>query len=300
MILSYTAVQEDAGRKVYSVLRRELALSSSMVRSLKHTGGLCVDGQEAFTDHLLRPGETVTADVSRAEPPCDVIPQDGELEILWEDDGLLAVNKAPGVLVHPSHARNTDTLANFVCGYLRASDALCGCHAVGRLDRDTSGAVLFAKNSYMMFRLSKRIENKTYLAAVCGCPPEERGVIDLPIRRRSPEDMARIVAPDGQRAVTHYELLRSFETFSETVSLLRLRLETGRTHQIRVHCLELGMPLLGDVLYATDRSRALSEKLQITAQTLHASGFSFVHPLTGERVEITAPLRRVDMLSLFA
>lgn len=298
MILHYSVGVADEGRRFYSVLRRELGLSSSMVRTLKVTGGICVDGQSAFTDYRLMQGQTVSVDVSLAEPACELVPQRGELEVLYEDEGLLAVNKAPGLLIHPSRAKYTDTLANYVSGYLLDTCGDGSCHAVGRLDRDTSGAVLFAKNSYMMYRMSGSVEEKTYLAAVYGAPEQNHGVIDLPIRRKNETDFMRIVASDGKSAVTRYERIRTISLCGQTVSLLRLVLETGRTHQIRVHCAALGLPLLGDVLYHTPESAAFSERAGFHAQALHCEGFSLTHPLTGEALRISAPLLRRDMEAL--
>lgn len=298
MILSYTVSESGEGRKVYSILRREFDASAALVRRLKQCGGVYVDGEPAFTVRKLFPGETVTADISAAEPPCDIVPEDGLPDILYEDDGLIAVNKPAGRIVHPSRARFTGTEANYVVGYLQEKGEPPVCHAVNRIDRDTSGVVLFSKNSYMKARASRALSEageKEYLALVCGAPPEKTGTIDMPIKRLTEGDMFRAVAPDGQRAVTHYELLGTGNAASGTVSLLRFRLETGRTHQIRVHCLALGIPILGDILYYTDESKGLSSSLGLTAQQLHAYRLSFTEPLSGARVDLTAPVNRDDM-----
>ncbi|MBO4831751.1 MAG: RluA family pseudouridine synthase [Oscillospiraceae bacterium] len=298
MILSYTVPESGEGRKVYSILRREFDASAALVRRLKQCGGVYVDGVPAFTVRRLSPGETVTADISAAEPPCDIVPEEGCPDILYEDDGLIAVNKPAGRIVHPSRARFTGTEANYVVGYLQKNGEPPVCHAVNRIDRDTSGVVLFSKNSYMKARASRALAvtgEKEYLALVCGVPPEENGTIDMPIKRLTEGDMFRAVAPDGQRAVTHYELLGTGDSGNGTVSLLRFRLETGRTHQIRVHCLALGIPILGDILYYSDQSRELSSSLGLTAQQLHAYRLRFTEPLTGARIDLTAPVTREDM-----
>jgi 23S rRNA pseudouridine1911/1915/1917 synthase len=173
---------------------------------------------------------------------------------------------------------------------------------VGRLDRDTSGVVVFAKNSYMKFLTSNAMANgkKLYRALVLGCPEEKEGLIDLPIRRAKDGDMLRIVSPDGQKAQTRYRVIKSARIMSNTVSLLELELLTGRTHQIRVHCGAIGLPLLGDVLYYTSQSRSLSEKLGISAQALHAYSLSFTEPLTKSSLTINAPIVREDMNSIIA
>lgn len=304
MILRFCAEEKDRDRTVGSVMRRELKISATMLRRLKQADVISVSGKSVFTNYKLSPEEVLEVDIYGAEQPCDNLPQCGELEILFENEGLLAVNKPSGILVHPSRARHMGTLSNFVAGYLAkiGSDfALCSmqneklpsatqaaCHAVNRLDRDTSGVVLFAKNSYMKDLASKALAmpeaRKEYLALVCGRAPES-GTIDVPIKRFEERNMLRVVAPDGQRAVTHFETLKVFDTFS----LVKFRLETGRTHQIRVHCLHMGHPILGDKLYGSDEALAVSQSLGINTQALHAKLLAFTEPLSGKYMEITAP-----------
>jgi 23S rRNA pseudouridine1911/1915/1917 synthase len=300
MILTYCAGEKDRGRTVYSVVRKELKVSAALTRRLKAVGAISVSGAPVFTDYRLSPGETVSLDLEAAEPPCDNIPEHGNLNILFENEGLIAVNKPAGMIVHPSRSKNTGTLSNFVAGYLvfggmqndGGTENSGACHAVNRLDRDTSGVVLFAKNSHMKSRaadaLSAESAKKEYYALVCGKMPE-RGVIDVPIKRFEERNMLRIPSQDGQKAVTHYETISVSKAGEEYVSLVRLRLETGRTHQIRVHCLYIGYPVLGDKLYNTEESRKLSEELNITTQVLHAHKLGFTEPLSGKYIEIIAP-----------
>ena len=337
MILTYTATEEDCGRTVYSAMRRELKVSATLMRRLKATGAITVAGAPVFTNYRLSPGETVALDITNAEPPCDNIPEQGDLEILFENEGLLAVNKQSGILVHPSRSKNTGTLANFVAGYLawgitgrgqeekiyrngshasiceqRRTEQQSGCqvrlcpdgvcHAVNRLDRDTSGVVLFAKNSYMKAIASTAISDETavkeYIALVYGKTPE-CGAIDVPIKRFEERNMLRIPSEDGQRAVTRYETINTTTEKDEHFSLIRLRLETGRTHQIRVHCLHIGHPVLGDKLYSTDKSRNLSEKLGITTQALHAYKLGFNEPLSKKCIEIIAGINTKNFPCIF-
>ena len=292
MLLTYEAGEADQGRKVYSIMRRELQVSQSLTRRLKQAGGIRVDGRCVYTDYAVRPGETVEIDIAAAEPPCDSVPERGAIEILYEDAGLLAVNKPPGIITHPSRARYTGTLSNFVAGYLEETSGDPRCHAVNRLDRDTSGVVLFAKNSYMKALASDALKQpdteKMYLALVMGKLNAPSGVMDEPIRRLEEMNMLRITAPDGQPAVTRYETIGSYSVGDGEISLLRLVLETGRTHQIRVHCLSAGHPVLGDILYYTEGSRALSDKLGITSQALHAHRLTFTEPVSGVRLSLTA------------
>jgi 23S rRNA pseudouridine1911/1915/1917 synthase len=293
VVLTYTAREEDAGRKVYSVLRREMRISQSLARRLKRCGAIEVGGRAVFADYALSPGDVLRVDVTAGEEPSGNVPERGELEVLFENDGLLAVNKPAGLITHPSFARYTGTLANFVAGYLKEKGEGETCHAVNRLDRDTSGVVLFAKNGYMKALASEALAGegaqKEYRALVSGVPEPLCGTVDRPIKRLRERDMLRVTAADGQRAVTHYETLGVRRVGEKSVSLLRLKLETGRTHQIRVHMLDIGTPVLGDGLYFTDVSRALSDELGIITQALHAASLRFTEPLSGEVIEIIAP-----------
>ncbi len=161
------------------------------------------------------------------------------------------------------------------------------CHAVNRLDRDTGGVVLFAKSGYVKSLMQELISVKEYLAVVCGAPEPPSGIVEMPIRRAREGGMLRIPAPDGAYCRTDYETIGS----GGGLSLLRLALYTGRTHQIRVHCLAIGCPVLGDRLYCTDKSRRISDECEAEAQHLHASRLVFTHPFTGSSVELRSALR---------
>ena len=305
MILSYT-VPDGSERKVHTILRRELRASAALVRRLKLCNGIFANGEPVFTDRMLSPGDVLTADISACEPECDIVPEHGEIHILYEDEGMLVLNKPCGMLVHPSRAKYTGTLSNFAAGYLLEKEGSGVVHAVNRLDRDTGGVVVFAKNSYMKAVLSDALgENtaeKRYIAVVFGEMHPVGGIIDAPIKRLCDMDMLRGVSPDGQRAVTHYETVSVREVNGQKISKLHLKLETGRTHQIRVHCTYKGCPLLGDCLYYTEESNKLSAELGTHEQMLHAFYLKFVHPLTNLPMEFHAPVLRKDMemlLSLF-
>nr|MCR5175039.1 RluA family pseudouridine synthase [Oscillospiraceae bacterium] len=189
-------------------------------------------------------------------------------------------------------------------GYLISTSGSGICHAVNRLDRDTSGVVLFAKNSHMKALLSASLKDerscKEYIAVADGVFSPLSGTIDLPIKRLNERDMLRITAPDGQRAVTNYVTLCSSTIGGHAFSVLKLKLETGRTHQIRVHCSSCGHPVVGDALYSTASSEALSGELNIHMQALHAYRLSFIEPLTKKELEIVAPVTRSDMLNIIA
>jgi len=289
MILTLSAPR--GGQTVREAARRELLVSATLLRRLKAADAIRVNGERAFADRRLAAGDTLTLDLSAAEPPCDLVPERGHVEVLWENEGLIAVNKPCGMIVHPTHARYTGTLSNLVAGYLPEPV----CHAVNRLDRDTSGVVLFAKNAYWKDLASRALDKsgeKTYLALICGLPAPLSGTVDAPIDRREAGALLRVVSETGKCAVTHYETIAS----DGACSLVRLRLETGRTHQIRVHMQHIGCPVLGDGLYRTDASAALSARLGLTAQALHAQTLAFGLPFNRGHVTVSAPVRRPDFL----
>lgn len=282
MKLRYLASAEDEGRPLRNVLRSSLRLSAAMVRRLKAADAFRVNGASVHTDYRLRPGDEVT--LALAEPEPDFPAEEGEISVLYEDESILAVKKPRGMIVHPTHARLTGTLANRVWGHIRDSGG-DGCHIVNRLDRDTGGVVLFAKNSHVCALMGDAVTEKYYHAVVCGVPAAECGSITFPIRRMNETDMKRVCAEDGSEARTDYRVLLS----GNGLSLLELRLYTGRTHQIRVHCAEMGWPLLGDRLYGTAESIARSEALGETMQNLWCVRMTFRHPLTGENITVEAP-----------
>ena len=279
MVLTCTA--RRAG-PLLSFLRTELGLSSSLVKSLKTGSVFRVNGEPVFTDFPVQPGDVVTALLT--EDPPDFPVQDLPLDILYEDEALLAVDKGPGLWVHPSPSRYTGTLANGVAGYFSRTKQPCGVHVVTRLDRDTFGVVLLAKHAHIHALLcqSQRAGQlrKTYQATVRGSMPEPSGIIDLPIRRRDGGSLLREVHPDGQAAVTRYRVLNE----RGGLSLLELEPVTGRTHQLRVHCAALGCPILGDRDYGGGSDT-------VPHQQLCAVSLTLPHPLTGESLTICSRQR---------
>lgn len=302
MTLTYTAAERNNGTVLLNLLKHEMEMSASLIRRLKRVQGIYVNGKPVYTNYVVAVGDVVTADLAAAEPPCDIVPETGDIDIIFENEGLLAVNKPSGVIVHPSHSRYDGTLANFVAGYLEKTTGSAVCHAVNRLDRDTSGVVLFAKNSHYKSLACRALTTaeKEYVALVFGTFKEPRGTVDLPIKRLQEQNLLRVVSPDGQDAITHYETLKVGVLDDNRVSLVRFCLETGRTHQIRVHCLASGAPVLGDTLYYTDSSKSLSELLDINSQALHAYRLTFKDPISKEILSLTAPLLRLDMCKIIS
>ena len=265
--------------KLLSFLRQELALSSTLVKRMKFRGAYTVNGERVFTNHPVRVGDVIEVCLDEDVPEYPA--QEGELTILYEDDALIAIDKPAGILMHPSFARSTDTLANYLLGYYQKTGQACAVHPVSRLDRDTFGVVLLAKNSHAhakMHAMQKlgQIE-KIYNAAVLGGPKEQEGIIDAPIARLSETGMLRGVREDGRPARSKFRVLEQKNGFS----LLQLQPLTGRTHQLRVHCAYMGFPILGDPQYGCD-------DLCLPHQQLCAVGLRFVHPFTGNFVEIAS------------
>ncbi len=274
--LEFSIGEDYDGKKLYSFLKGSVHLSTKLVRSLKRTeNGLLVNGLHARTVDLLKTGDCVSINIPQDEKtavPGSVMP-----DIIYEDSDVLVVNKPPYMPIHESHNHQGDTLANSVCGYLFEKGMSCSFRAVGRLDKGTSGLVVCALNSHAAARLSGQIE-KTYFALATG-HFEGSGTIDKPIFRPDPMKTYRTADDRGDRAVTHWEALKA----SEDLSLLKIRLETGRTHQIRVHFAFLGAPLLGDRMYGEERK-------DITHQALHCGEVNFIQPVTGERISCCCPM----------
>ncbi len=261
--------------RLSSFLKEEMAMSTGLMNRLKWDGRILVNGTPQFTDFAVQPGDRISVQLDEPQPEYPAEP--GALTILYEDEHLLAVDKPAGMLIHPSHCQNTGTLANRVVHYYQHTGQQSAFHPVTRLDRDTFGIVLIAKNSHAHARLQQLPLQKTYRALVYG-QPEASGIIDAPIARREKPSLLRYVSPDGKPSRTGYGVLRRFEG----CALLWLRPITGRTHQLRVHCAHIGHPILGDPQYGSAESRAFSGS--IPHQLLQAYSLEFPHPITGESI----------------
>ena len=273
MELSHTAVR--AGR-LSSFLREELGLSYGLMNRLKWQDKLYVNGIPRHADYPIAIGDVIT--VPLEEPKPDYPAQDGDLTILYEDDHILAVDKPAGMLIHPSRSQFDGTLANLVVGHYQATGQRSAFHPVTRLDRDTFGVVLLAKNSHVHQLLQATAVRKVYHALVLDGPREDAGVIDAPIARRPLPSLLRYVGPEGKPSVTEFQVLAR----DGALCKLELRPVTGRTHQLRVHCAYMGFPILGDPQYHNERSRKLSAAMELDSQLLCARELRFVHPMTGE------------------
>ncbi len=280
---------------LWSVLSEQMGVSRTLVRRAKAApGGLLLDGCQSFTTAVVREGQTVSIDVSdRPDAANDsIVAEDGDIDIIYEDEDLLALNKPWDQVSHPCPGHRRGGLGNYVLGYFERTGSDCRClHPVHRLDWGTSGVLLYAKNAYCHERLQAQLHadwtssngwGRTYLALCRGRCLEDQGVVDLPILRTSPTEIRRTVGSGGQRALTRYRVVARLP---EDVVLLRLRLETGRTHQIRVHMAHIGLPLLGDPIYGVPG-------FPMERPALHSHRMELVHPVTGQVLCISAALPR--------
>ena len=281
MELTLTAAR--AG-KLSSFLKKELKMSTGLVNKVKWANGLRVNGVSCHTNYPVEPGDRIAVLLTEEVPEYPA--EEGPLTVLYEDAYLLAVDKPAGMLIHPSRNRNTGTLANLVQGYYRATNQQGAFHPLTRLDRDTFGIVLIAKNAHIHALLQAEKPQKTYEALTYGGPEENSGLIDAPIARREKPSLLREIRTDGKPSLTRFRVLERGE------NICRLELEpiTGRTHQLRLHCAHEGYPILGDPQYGTETSMAFSREMGFETQLLLAKSLAFTHPITGERMVLQSTL----------
>ena len=288
-VLIHTVLPQEDGRTVRELLTGCFSVSSSLRRELfQRENAILLNGKTVFLSTRAHDGDVLTVDISDPPAVSPIVPVDYPLTVLWEDEHLLAVDKPAGITVHGAAlTEEIVTVAGAAAHYLGASSV----HVVNRLDRGTSGVMLIAKNSYMHARCMELLHTENlqreYRAVCEGIPSPAAGIIDAPIGRADGSLLRRCITPDGQHAVTEYEVLEEHSGRA----LLRLLPHTGRTHQLRVHVASIGHPLSGDWLYGTE------DKLLIERPALHSHILRFTHPLTGEKVEIAAPLPK-DMMQL--
>ena len=275
MELKLTAQREG---RLSSFLKEELKMSTGLINKLKWGDGIRVNGESRRTNYPVRSGDVITVRMEEEEPEYPA--EEGSLDILYEDDYLLVVDKPAGMLIHPSRSKNDGTLANFVFGYYQKTGQKSAFHPMTRLDRDTFGIVLLAKNAHVHALLQTAEVEKTYHAIVYGVPEAESGVIDAPIARRPLPSLLRYVGEEGKPSVTEYKVLEC----DGKLCKLALRPITGRTHQLRVHCSHMGWPILGDPQYGSEESMAVSAEMAVPHQLLCARKLVFTHPVTGKNM----------------
>ncbi len=266
--------------KLSSFLLGELKMSYGLMNKLKWGDGIRVNGCPQRTNFPVKPGDVITVRLEEETPEYPA--EDGALDVIYEDDHLLVVDKPAGMLIHPSRSKNDGTLANFVAGYYQRTGQKCAFHPMTRLDRDTFGIVLLAKNAHVHSLLQSGDVKKTYHALTFGGPEGEAGTIDAPIARREPPSLLRYVSRSGKPCLTAYRVLERRAEYAK----LALEPITGRTHQLRVHCAHGGFPILGDPQYGSEKSQAFSASLGLSHQMLCAKSLTFTHPMTGEKLHL--------------
>ena len=276
---------ELAGIKVDTLLKRHLNLSGTVVRRIKWLpDGILVDGQRVNTRFLPRAGQVLSVRLDDPERRSGIVPAPGPLDILYEDGDIVVLNKAPGVSVHPGPGHFDDTIGNFLLWYYDLEGETADFHPVHRLDRGTSGLLAAAKHPHAQEVLKNQLHTnafrRTYLAICEGVPQPAEGTIEAPLGPKPGSLMEQMVRPDGKFARTRYRVLGAYGGRA----LVELELDTGRTHQIRVHMAYMGHPLTGDFLYGTE-DRAL-----IGRPALHSWKLSLCHPITGEQLTFASPL----------
>ena len=282
MHLSYTVA--DANNTLFEILQQKLYMSDRLLLKLRKNNKIFVNGVSTYTNIIVNPNDVIDIYIDFEEDNSNIVPTKMKLDILFEDDSLLILNKPTDISIHPSMQHYTNTLSNGVRAYFDEIGLKKKIRPVNRLDKDTSGIVIFAKNEYIQESLIKQMKlnifEKEYIAVVEGNFSEESGTINAPIARKSNSIIEREVNFNGgDSAITHYTVLNQNNGFS----LLKVKLETGRTHQIRVHMAYIGHPIVSDTLYGTFSPF-------INRQALHAYRISFIHPITQKRLVFTAKL----------
>ncbi len=286
---TFAAEPEDIGTRIdVFAAENSDALSRSGFKKLIAEGNVLVNDKAVKANYKLRKNDIVTLIIPEAEP-LEIIPQNIPLDILYEDDDVIVINKPQGMVVHPAPGHYTDTLVNallYHCG-----DSLSGINGVmrpgivHRIDMDTSGVIMAAKNNNahrsLAAQLAEHSITRKYNAIVYNNIKEDEGTVDKPIARNPSDRKKMAVVPGGRRAVTHYRVLERLGKFT----FIEAQLETGRTHQIRVHMTYIGHPLLGDSVYGPKK-----QPFNLKGQVLHARVLGFIHPRTGEYMEFESEL----------
>ena len=280
-IISYTISEPFQGNTILQFLKKHLYTDKAIIALKKTPEGILLNGTWAFVNQKISSGDILVVKILENDSSENILPENSDIDIVYEDEDILVINKPANMPVHPSQNHYTGTLANAVAGYFAAQNKPFVFRCVNRLDRDTTGLTILCKHQLASGILSNMVSERrikrTYLA-ICsddGSLPET-GTIDAPIARKEGSTIERIVDfKHGERAVTHYK--RISHHAHRGISLIQLQLETGRTHQIRVHMSSMGHPLIGDDLYGNDCTL-------IQRQALHSFSLRFTHPITFEEM----------------
>lgn len=283
MNLSYQIDKDEHYDNVLHVLKEQFLLSDRLITKLKKANKIYLNDLPTYTKKSVTMGDTVSVLIDFEEDNSNIVASNIPLNIIYEDDYLLVLNKPANIAIHPSILHFDNSLSNGVKFYFDKLGLKKKIRIVNRLDRNTSGIVIFAKNEYIQECLIKQMKTnefkKEYLAIAKGILESKSGTLNFPIARKEGSIIERTVTSDGDSAITHYNVVKEFNN----LSLVHIVLETGRTHQIRVHFSHIGHPILGDTLYG-------SPSELINRQALHSYKLTFIHPVTKKVLSLEAPL----------
>lgn len=283
MNLKYIVKKDDSFDNIKEVLKTRFEMSDRLLTKLKKNNLILLNGSAVDVKSPVNSNDIIEISLDYDEDNSNIVPQQMNLKILYEDDWILIINKPAGFPVHPSMLHYSDSISSGVRYYFDSINLHKKIRPVNRLDKDTSGIVIFAKNEYIQECLIRQMKSnkfiKEYIAICEGKFDKISNTVDAPISRKEGSIIERCVNPNGDNAVTHYDIVKSLNN----LSVVHLILETGRTHQIRVHMAYIGHPIIGDTLYGT------SSPL-INRQALHSSVVTFYHPITHEKFRLEAPL----------
>lgn len=281
MKLQYTLKQNDNYFNVKEVIKAYFKISDRLLLRLKNSKNILLNNTPTYISKEVSPGDEITVIIDFIEDNSNIVATKIALDIIYEDDYYLVINKPAHLPVHPSMLHYSNSLSNGIKYYFDSIGLQKKIRPVNRLDKDTSGIVIFAKNEYIQECLVSQMKTndfrKEYIAICNGIFEEKCGTINLPIGRKDGSIIERCICDDGDASITHYEVIQQFDNYA----IVKCLLETGRTHQIRVHMSAINHPILGDTLYGQPSSH-------IDRQLLHAYKVSFIHPILHEKVEYTA------------
>ncbi len=286
MLLEKIVSEQEAGKTLKHVLKSGLLLSERLIKKLKLQQKIYVNEHPERVNYIVKAEDKLKVILDLEEECEHIEPQDIPLDVIFEDECMLVLNKQPGIVVHPTSYHPDNTIANGIVYYLKSKGITKKVRPVSRLDRETSGIIIFAKNQFtqemLIQQMHTKLFKKEYLGVVQGIPENNEGTINLPIARKPGSIMLRHISEEGAPSITHYKILKSFP--SHNSALLGFILETGRTHQIRVHCHAMGFPIYGDTLYSENTNSYISR------QALHSYRTEIIHPVTRKEVIFTAEL----------